>query len=84
MRLTVKLFEDPLDGAGAAATGHGDVEVVSVVRHVACAIGNVSEEGRGLRVVAWILCVMCLLGVYVKEYRETLFEGDCASYRTRV
>lgn len=30
----VKLLEDAIDGAGAATAGHGDGEVVGVVRHV--------------------------------------------------
>lgn len=33
MGLTVKLLEDSLDGAGAAAAGHGDVEFVDVLCH---------------------------------------------------
>jgi hypothetical protein len=35
---TVHLLEHPLDGAGAAATGHGNVELVVVFRHLAQAM----------------------------------------------
>ena len=39
---TVELLEDTVDGAGAAAAGHGDVELVGV-RHFGCAGGRVGE-----------------------------------------
>jgi len=32
-RLTIELLEHALDGAGAAAAGHGDVELVVVFGH---------------------------------------------------
>ena len=52
LELTVKLLEYALDCAGAAAAGHGDVEVVGVVGH--CGVGYwrrilfCSTERRGL------------------------------------
>lgn len=46
--LTVKLLEDTVDGSGAAAAGHGDVELVSVC------VGH----GDELMLVTWsVLCV---------------------------
>jgi len=33
IRLTLELLEHALDGAGAAAAGHGDVELVVVLGH---------------------------------------------------
>lgn len=47
--LTVHLLEHALNGAGAAAAGHGDVELVVVVGHVVCicvGAGGSEEFGR--------------------------------------
>ena len=38
-RLTIELLEHALDGAGAAATAHGNVELVGVRHFVGCRCG---------------------------------------------
>jgi len=38
-RLTIELLEHALDGAGAAATAHGNVELVGVRHFVGCKSG---------------------------------------------
>jgi hypothetical protein len=42
-RLTFELLEHALDGAGAAAAGHGDVELVCVRHLVGCVCGCQNE-----------------------------------------
>lgn len=70
--LTIKFLEDALDGARAATTGHGDVELVVMLRHVGDAFGRGASAGWKWR--SW-RCEMEFGGKEEKMYGRC---GDAA------